>query len=56
MLKSTVVLLAAMASYAAEDAWAKVRAVKSGTEIRVVKRGAVVLRGAALQDLLAAPR
>lgn len=42
MLKSAIVLLlAAMASYAAEDAWAKVRAVKSGTEIRVVKRGTV---------------
>jgi hypothetical protein len=42
MLKSAIVLLlAAMASSAAEDAWAKVRAVKSGAEIRVVKRGAV---------------
>lgn len=33
-------LLAAASAFAADDPWAKVQALKSGTEIRVVKRGA----------------
>src|SRR5581483_6357097 len=33
-------LLAAATAFAADDAWAKVQALKSGTEIRVIKKGA----------------
>jgi len=33
-------LLAAATAFAADDPWAKVQGLKSGTEIRVVKRGA----------------
>jgi hypothetical protein len=33
------IVLAASAAFAAEDAWAKVKALKSGSEIRIVKRG-----------------
>jgi hypothetical protein len=32
-------LLAAATAFAADDPWAKVQALKSGTEIRVIKRG-----------------
>ena len=33
-------LLAATSAFAADDGWAKVQALKSGTEIRIVRRGA----------------
>jgi hypothetical protein len=33
-------MLAATAAFAADDPWAKVQALKSGTEIRVMKKGA----------------
>ena len=35
------VLLAAVTAFAADDAWSKVRALKSGAEIRVFKKGSV---------------
>jgi len=39
--KSLLVLLAAMAVWAADDEWAKVKALKTGTEIRVFKKGSM---------------
>ncbi len=40
MLRILALLAAATAAFAAEDAWAKVRALKSGTELRIYKTGA----------------
>lgn len=37
---STICLLACLASTAAEDTWTKIRELKTGTEIRIFKRGA----------------
>ena len=34
-----MVLLAAMTAFAADDAWTKVRELKSGTELRIFKKG-----------------
>lgn len=39
MLKFTAFLLMALAVFAADDPWTKVSAVKSGTELRILKRG-----------------
>jgi hypothetical protein len=39
MLRSLLFLLAAATAFAAEDPWAKVKDLKSGTEIRIVKKG-----------------
>ncbi len=38
MLKFTAFLLTALAVFAADDPWTKVRAVKSGTELRILKK------------------
>ncbi|MEK7403703.1 MAG: hypothetical protein AAB225_01215 [Acidobacteriota bacterium] len=40
MLRILVFLLSAMTGWAAEDAWAKVRELKSGAELRIYKKGA----------------
>ncbi|MBN9662756.1 MAG: hypothetical protein J0H49_31450 [Acidobacteria bacterium] len=40
MLKSLAFLLTALAVFAADDPWTKVRAVKSGTELRILKKDA----------------
>ena len=40
MLRSFLFILAAATAFAAEDPWAKVKELKSGTEIRIVKKGA----------------
>jgi hypothetical protein len=39
MLRVALVLLTASAAFAAEDAWAKVRELKSGAELRIYKKG-----------------
>jgi hypothetical protein len=39
MLRIVLLLLAASAAFAAEDAWAKVRELKSGVEVRIYKKG-----------------
>jgi len=39
MLRIALLLLAASAAYAAEDAWAKVRELKSGVELRIYEKG-----------------
>jgi len=39
MKRISLILLTALAAFAAEDSWTKVREMKSGTEIRVFKRG-----------------
>ncbi len=39
MLRFLVFILAVAAAFGADDPWAKVVALKSGTEIRVIKRG-----------------
>jgi hypothetical protein len=39
MLRIVPLLLAASAAFAAEDAWAKVRELKSGVELRIYKKG-----------------
>ena len=39
MLRCLLFVLAAATAFAAEDPWAKVKDLKSGTEIRIVKRG-----------------
>src|SRR5690242_1260322 len=40
MLRRVLLILAAASAFAAEDPWAKVKDLKSGTEIRIVKQGA----------------
>jgi hypothetical protein len=40
MTKSLLLLLSTAALFAAEDSWNKVKELKSGTEIRIVKKGA----------------
>ncbi len=39
MSRLLLILLAAAAAFAADDPWTKVQALKSGTEIRVIKKG-----------------
>ena len=39
MARTFLILLAAMTAFAADDPWAKVKELKSGTEIRVYKKG-----------------
>jgi hypothetical protein len=39
MLRIVLLLLTATAAFAAEDAWAKVRELKSGVELRIYKKG-----------------
>jgi len=39
MLRCLLFVLAAATAFAAEDPWAKVKAIKSGTELRVYKKG-----------------
>ncbi|MFN7995053.1 MAG: hypothetical protein U0Q18_15705 [Bryobacteraceae bacterium] len=39
MLKVFVLMLAGAAAFAADDAWQKVKDVKSGTELRVFRKG-----------------
>ena len=39
MFRGLVLLLAVAAAFAADDPWAKVKELKSGTEIRIYKRG-----------------
>ena len=39
MLKTVIVLCAAALAFGADDPWAKVKALKTGTELRVYKRG-----------------
>ena len=41
MGKLAIVLLSAAAAFAANDAWTKVKELKSGTEVRVFKHGTV---------------
>jgi hypothetical protein len=41
MSKIAILLLTAAAAFAADDAWTKVKQLKSGTEIRVVKKGSM---------------
>jgi hypothetical protein len=41
MVRSLLLLLSAAALFAADDPWTKVKELKSGTEIRIVKKGAV---------------
>jgi hypothetical protein len=40
MTRSLLLLLSAAALFAADDSWNKVKELKSGTEIRILKRGA----------------
>src|SRR5215467_12585784 len=40
MVRSLLLLLSAAALFAADDPWTKVKELKSGTEIRIVKKGA----------------
>jgi hypothetical protein len=40
MLRSLLFLLSAAALFAADDPWTKVKELKSGTEIRIVRKGA----------------
>jgi hypothetical protein len=40
MVRSLLFLLSAAALFAADDPWTKVKELKSGTEIRIVKKGA----------------
>ena len=40
MFRGLLLLLPAAAAFAADDPWAKVKELKSGTEIRIYKRGA----------------
>src|SRR5690349_9879180 len=40
MLRYVAVLLAGVTAFAADDPWTKVKKLKSGTEIRIVKKGA----------------
>jgi hypothetical protein len=40
MLKAALFLLAVTVAFAADDPWDKVRKLKSGTEVRIVKQGA----------------
>ena len=40
MLRCFMMLLGAAVAFAADDPWAKVKELKSGTEIRIYKRGA----------------
>jgi hypothetical protein len=40
MIRSLLFLLSAAAVFAADDPWTKVKELKSGTEIRIVKKGA----------------
>lgn len=40
MLKTVTFLMMALAVFAADDAWTKVRALKTGTELRILKRDA----------------
>jgi hypothetical protein len=40
MTRLLFVLLAASAAFGADDPWAKVKALKSGTELRIYKKGA----------------
>ena len=40
MIRSLLLLLSAAALFAADDPWTKVKELKSGTEIRIVKKGA----------------
>jgi hypothetical protein len=39
MFRGLLLLLGAVAAFAADDQWAKVKELKSGTEIRIYKRG-----------------
>jgi hypothetical protein len=39
MLRSLLFVMAVSTAFAAEDPWAKVKELKSGTEIRIVKKG-----------------
>ena len=39
MLRSLLLVVAVVTAFAAEDPWAKVKDLKSGTEIRIVKKG-----------------
>lgn len=41
MLRFLFFLLATATAFAADDPWAKVQALKSGTEIRVIKKGSI---------------
>lgn len=41
MLRTFLTLLAAVAAFGADDPWAKVRDLKSGTELRIYKKGAI---------------
>ena len=38
-LRATLLLLAALSAFGADQAWTKVRALKSGTELRIFRRG-----------------
>jgi hypothetical protein len=40
MIRSLLLLLSAAALFAADDPWTKVKELKSGTEVRIVKKGA----------------
>lgn len=40
--KTLLLTLAAISAFAADDPWTKVREIKSGTEIRVYKKGSKV--------------
>ena len=39
MHRLAIVLLSAVAAFAADDAWTKVKELKSGTEVRILKHG-----------------
>jgi len=41
MLKTIIVLCAAVLAFGADDPWAKVKELKTGTELQVYKRGSV---------------
>jgi hypothetical protein len=53
MLKHTFLVLTALAALAADDPWAKVRDLKSGTELRVFRKGAKQPTIAKLDELTA---
>ena len=51
MLRYLTILLTAAACFAADDPWTKVKELKSGTEIRIYKRGATAPMAGKLDEV-----